>query len=249
MTIGLITEPESYTRKHFFKRLFKIRICEKIMNTLNSFEVDAEILPYSPKGFEKMSSSRLEKLIKQKVNLLKKNGVTKLILSDNLYELCKAKCIDTSIFANGNGNEVFFKLMPLCLRQITKQSGIDLFSANVCIRDTKMDRISEYLAKELCFDTNKICLCTQNLRSATTFCESFCDETGLWIDVCNKLDFRYDILIDVDNCLIKIGNDLFVRDAKFDFNFCHFRVCHTDVASLLPSYNLSSVSWVYSDEK
>ncbi len=249
MTIGLITEPVSYTRKYFLYRLLKLHTCEKIINPNNPFELVAEILPYSYRTIEKLSPIRLENLIHKKVKLLQKNGVTKFILSDFLYKLCMNKKINTTYFANGNGKQIFLALLPLCLRQTTKKAGIDLFSANVCIRDSKMDRISEYLTRELCYDTKNLYLCTHNLKTASTFCESFCDETGLWIGVRDKLNFHCDIILDVDNCQLKIGTDLFVRDVKFNFDFCGYNVCHTDIATLLTSHSLTPTSWVYSYEK
>ncbi len=246
MTIGLITEPKSYTRKYFLIRLLKLRAFEKIAAVGNSFDVRAEVLPFSHQGLEKLSAFRLEKLISRRVRLLKKAGVAQLILSEYLFKLCTCKGIDTSGFANGQGRRIFLSLMPLCIRQTAKKSDIDLFSANVCIRDTKMDRISEYLIRELCYDTKKLYLCTQNSRSAKSFCETFFDETGLWVDVCDRLNFHCDILLDVDNSRLQIGNDLFVVDAKLNYNFGGYSVSHTDAATLLSKVDLSMPSWVFS---
>ncbi len=246
MTIGLITEPKSCTKEYFFKRILKIPVAEKLINTNNPFELNIQILPYSHKSLEAMSPLRLNNLINKKIRFFQKSGISGLILSDYLYGLCKTKSIDTTCFANGSGTKIFFALIPLCLRQTAKKSGINLFSANVCIRDTKMDRISEYLIRELCFDTKTIYLCTQNLKSAYAFCESFFDETGLWLNICDQLNFRYDVLIDVDCCQIKIGNDLYIRNAQFGFDFNGYQLCQTDVAALIPGFSSNSVTWVYS---
>ncbi len=246
MTIGIIAEPKSYTRKFFYKRLLNIHTFEKIKDAGNPFEAIVEIVPLSRKSLERMKAVRLKKLLFKKIKLLKKNGVTKYLLSDYLLHLCQSKGIDTDIFFNGSGRKLFLKLMPLCIRQIAKKSGIDLFSSMVCISDTKMDRISEYLMRELCFDTKKLYLSTQNIKSAKAFCENFCDETGLWIDICDSPNPHCDIVLDVDSCHIKFGNDLFIRDAKFDFNLCGFNICHTDIVTLLPNQNLIPTEWVCS---
>ncbi len=249
MTIGLVTEPKSYTRKHFFCKILKLRLSEKVENTDNPFILYAEILPFSSRDFERLSPKRLKNIIYKKIRLFKKNGITKLILSDYIFKLCNAKGIDMSSFANGDGRGLFLSLLPLCLRQTAKKAGIDLFLANVCIRDSKLDRISEYLIRQLCFDTKKLYLCTQNLKPAHKFCESFCDETGLWIDVIDKIGFHCDVMLDVDNYRLRIGNDLSVCDARFGFNFCGYNVCHTDVAALLTQHSLQPTDWVYSYEK
>ncbi len=249
MTIGLLTESKSYTGKYFFKRLFGIRTYEKITSPLNPFDLIAEILPYPFSRLEKMSCIRLKKILGKKVKMFAKLGITKLVLSDRLYKLCKLKQIDTSHFANGNGKRIFLLLMPLCVRQVSKSAGIDLFSANVCISDFKLDRISEYLLRGLCFDTKRICLCTTNQSAAQQLCERFCDETGLWVDIRSNMDCSCDILLDVDECEVKIGHDLFVRDAKYDFFFSDYDICHTDIASLLNVSELSPVGWIYSYQK
>ncbi len=249
MTIGILTQPKSYTRKYLFKRLLKLCTYELISDDANPFDIYAEILPYQNKNLEKMTAFQLEKLINKSLISLKNRGIANVILSKYLYGLCQAKGVSTCAFANGIGKKIFLKLMPLCVRQITKKSGINLFTSNICISDSKMDRISEYLMRELCFDTKKLYLCTQNLKSANAFCESFYDETGLWINVCDRLSFYCDVILDVDNCQIKVGHDLFVRNADFGYNFYGYDICQTDTAAFISSPDLTRISWVYSYEK
>ena len=249
MTIGLISEPKSYTRKLLIKRFLKINVSDNITGTLNPFDMYAEVLPFSNRYLESMSANRLNKLINKKIHRLEKYGITKFILSDYLYKLCQAKDITTSSFANRCGKKLFLAISPLCIRQTAKNHSINLLRSSVCISDTKMDRISQYLLRELCFDTKKLILRTNNTDAAKNFCERFYDETGLWVEVSSVLNLNTDILIDVDNCEIKIGRDLFIRDARFDFDLCGYSVCHTDIASLLATPDLSHIQWVCGYEK
>ncbi len=249
MMIGLISEPGSYSRKLLIKRLLGIKAFDRIINPANPFEMYAEVLPFSNKHLESMSLKRLTKLINKKTQLLEKLGITKFILSDYLYRLCISKCIATNRFANGHGKKLFLTISPICIRQTAKKYNIDLLHSSICISDTKMDRISEYLLRALCFDTKSLSLCTNNTNAAANFRESFYNETGLWVDIAATLNSDSDIIIDVDRCQIKIGRDLFIRGAVFDFDFSGYSVCHTDIASLLTKPDLTNIYWVYSYTK
>ncbi len=249
MIIGLVTEPKTYTRKILIKRFLGIRICDNIKNPSNPFELYAELLPFSNKRLEAMSCRRLRRLLDKQLQRLKKRGVTKFMLSDYLYRLCLSKNIDTSLFSNGHGEKLFLMILPLCIRQTAKKHNINLLLSSICISDTKMDRISEYLMRELCFDTKKLVLCTDNTVSAKKFCESFYDETGLWVEVISAINSDTDIVIDVNRCELRIGRDLFVRDAGFGFDFCGYKINQCDIASLLQSPDTANIRWIFSYEK
>ncbi len=249
MTIGLVSEPKSYSRKLLINRFLGIKISDNIINSANPFQIQAEILPFSNKRLENMSAVRLNRLINKKVRNLEKSGITNFILSDCLYRLCQAKNVALHRFSNGCGKNLFLALSPLCIRQTAKKQNINLLRSSICISDTKMDRISEYLLRELCFDTKTLIFCTSNTKSAEAFCESFYDETGLWVDVRRTVASAADITIDIDKCEVKIGRDLFIRDAILGFDFFGYSVRQCDAASLLKNPDLTHIRWVYNYTK
>lgn len=249
MKVGLVTQPRTYTGRIFFKRILRIKIKEEIKNAANPFDLVVGIVPFSEFRLEKMKRSRLETIIRKQQQYLSSCGIKKIVYSDFLKGICKEKGVLLGEVDDETGNVVFLKLAPVCVRQTAKKCGIDLMNALVCIRDVKAGRISEYLMRELCFDTKSLVLCTQNKEHAENICEEFFEETGFLV---NTLDYcipKSDICIDVDLGEISFGPDLYVRTFDMGFELNGYEVKHTEIAACLPKLCTSEIRCQYSYKK
>lgn len=249
MKVGLVTQPRTYTGRIFLKRILGIRIKEEIKSALNPFDLVVGIVPFSEYRLKKMKGSRLETVIRKQQLYLSGCDVKKFVYSDFLKGLCKEKRVLLDEVGDEAGNAVFLKLSPICVRHTAKKCGMDLMNALVCIRDVKAGRISEYLMRELCFDTKNLVLCTQNKEHAENICEEFFEETGFLV---NTLDYcipKADICIDVDLGEISFGPDLYVRTLDMGFELNGHEVRHTEIAACLPEMWTSEIRWRYSYKK
>lgn len=247
MTIGLVTQPKQCQGQKSLKRLFKRRPQKVKEGDRNPFDLMIEVLPFSKETLEKMSSHRLEKLINKHCKRLKNCRVDEIIYSDFLEKLLAGKVM---LPCGQSGQNLFFlKKVPVCIRQTAKKCGIDLLKSTICIRDANAGRISEYLMRELCFDTKKIVFCSKNQKSAKTICDKFYEETGLLIKVLDYDEKSADICIDADLNELSFGTDLYVRDADLGFDFDGYKVSNMRVASLLTGFEPQKIRWTYSYKK
>ena len=246
MLIGLVTEQPANTRKNWFKRLFRIKTYKKIQNIEAGIDVLVVEIPYSVNELEGKTPSRLERRLYKVIEQLEKQ-VTAMILSDNLKELCKSKGILQRQTDNSKTKRLFLKLCPDCIRQTAKLCGIQMIGSVLCIRDTKMDRISEYLLRELCYDVNNIVICTKNRKVAEELCERFYDETGLLVKV-SDADISADIIIDVDDATVSVAKDLYVKDADLGYDFQEYKANHLEVAQIINKKDFDKIKWNYSYE-
>ena len=243
MLIGLVTEQPLNTGKNWFKRLFRIKTYKKIQNIETGIDVLAVELPYSVAELAGKSSSRVERWLSKIIERLKRQTET-VILSDEVKELCKIKGILPTQTDDSKTKRLFLKLCPDCIRKTAKQCGIQLIESVLCIRDTKMDRISEYLLRELCYDVNNIVVCTKNLKAAEDFCERFYDETGLLVKV-SEVDVTATITIDVDDAVVSVKKDLYVAGADLGYNFGEYKVNHLEVAQIINKKDFDRIKWKY----
>ena len=244
MNLGLITEPKVYTRKMFFKRLFGILIKDRIEKEENPFRIEVRVLPLKVKTIEKMPKKRLKRYIKKASEELSKSGAEKIVFSKFLRSFGLENNQD-----DYKERELFLKLAPLCIRQTAPLCGVDLMRESVCIRAIKMDRISEYLARDMCFDTNNIIINTKTKEQANRFCEDFYDETGLWVRVTDYSDATGGIYIDVDKAEIGFGKNLYVRSIDFGFDFSGYSVNQQDALVHLRGFKRDKIKWCYDYKK
>ncbi len=246
MLIGLVTEPLLNTRKNWFKRLFRIKTYKKIQNIEAGIDVFAVELPYSIKELNAKTHIGLERYFNKIVERLEKQMVA-TVLSDGLKELCQSKGILQRQIDDSKPKKLFLKLCPDCIRQTAKLCGFQLIDSVLCIRDTKMDRISEYLLRELCYDVNNIVVCTKNRVAAEEICERFYDETGLLVRVLDA-EMVSDIIVDVDNAVVLIKKDLYIKSADLGYDFQGYKVNHLEFAQIINKKEFNNIKWNYSYE-
>lgn len=249
MVIGIVTEAKDKTRNQFLTRFFKIYSKAWIKNMSNPFDSLVLILPYSKKRLANMSGRRLLKTIEKAVAYMKKCGADKVVVSDFLCGVLTAKSIACEAFGQGKTKKLFLTLAPECVRKTAELIGLDLLNASICISDTKMDRISEYLIRTLCYDTKNLTVITQNTLAAEKFCEAFFDETGLYVGIRETASRLFDVFIDVDEGLIRFGRDIFVRDVDFKYDFDGYKVKSLAAAACLKAVDTSRMICIYEYRK
>ncbi|MBQ2932256.1 MAG: hypothetical protein IJE62_05380 [Clostridia bacterium] len=247
MTIGLVTQTKEYSRRNFLKRLSRKKLKKMEKSDKNPFDLIVEVIPFSEETLEEMSSYRLEKLITKYCNRLKNCNVDQIIYSDFLEKILAKK---TFLPYQQTGQNLFFlKKSPDCIRYTAEKCGIDLLKSIICIREFNAGRISEYLMRELCFDTKRIVLCTKNKKTAKDICDRFYEETGLLVNVFDYDEKSADICIDADANELKFGADLYVRDANLGFDFGEYQVSNVRAAGLLTEFKPQKIAWIYSHKK
>ncbi len=249
MLIHIVTEAKEKPKAPFFNRLFKRITTEELRVSSNPFDALVHVLPYSEKQLEQMSTRRLLRLVKKVYSQLAKRNADRIIVSKQLKTIFFNKRIDFKAIDDDQVRHTFFKLVPEGIRRTARMCEINLLDAAICISDTKMDRISEYLMRELCYDIKKLTLCTNNTAAARAFCEDFFEETGFSVSVCSPPARSPDILIDVDNFSIRIGKDLFFADFDLGYNFNGYQISHTDAAACVKAVESSQLKCIYEYSK
>ena len=247
MTIGLVTQAKESQRQNFLKRLLRKKLKKMEKGDKNPFDLIVETIPFSEETLEKMSSYHLEKLITKHYKHLKLCEVDEIIYSDFLEKILMEKSILP--YQQTGQNLFFLKKAPDCIRYTAEKCGIDLLKSTICIREFNAGRISEYLMRELCFDTKKIVLCTKNKKSAKAMCDRFYEETGLLVNIFDYDEKTADICIDTDANELKFGADLYVRDADLGFDFGGYPVSNMRAAGFLTEFTPQKIAWIYSHKK
>lgn len=241
MVIGVITEPKKNTKGLILQRLFGYISVKRECCPENPFELLFAILPQSRERLAQKKAEKVEKLTRKARRKLAKMGAEEIIFSTFLNEKFNSP--------QKEAKELFFNYAPLCIRQTAHKMGINLFESRLCIRDSKMERISECLIKDLCFDVKRLALITQNTQNAREMSEKFYDETGFFVEVREGRPSRFDILIDVDKGCIRFGSDLAVRSADMGYNFFGYETDQLDAAAAAKDTERLPRGWIFDHKK
>lgn len=245
VSIGLITEQLTKEQKCIFRR------CKKhvIYSEKNPFELIIAEIPFNRERMTSMKEKVLVRYVKKAEKLLKENGTGHIVLSDSI----KGFIMDWGMFEGNTQHkkDIFLYTIPYSVRQFAPKCGIDLMEARVCIRDSKMDRISEYLMRELCYDIKNLTICTQNEKDGTNLCERFCDETGMPVKICKNISLgAVDVVIDVDDGFVRIGRDMVIDGIKLDFDLGGYVADSLEIASYIKGFNpVGKVTEYFSNKK
>ena len=240
MVLGFVTEQKPNTRKKRLIKLFTKITCQMVENPENGFTLLIVELPVSEQLLKKMPAKRLKKLLDKALSIVKKQ-TDKVVFSNLLKKCCAKKNIPVIGPEPQKCKELLLKLAPQCVRTTAKNCGISLIDSVICIRDTKLDRISETLLRELCFDVNNVVLSTQNQVKAKALCDGFYEETGLFVRTFGEQKIRYDIIIDVDEGKIGFGRDLFVCEADLGYNLEGFEANHFEIAQMMNKKSFNKI--------
>ncbi|MBR5614514.1 MAG: hypothetical protein IKW64_04345 [Clostridia bacterium] len=249
MLIHIVTEAKEKNKAPLFSRLFKRITTEELRVSSNPFDALVHVLPYSEKQLEQMDTRRLLRLVKKVCLKLERHNANRIVASKPLKAIFLNKQINFKNIDDEQVRRTFFKLVPEGIRRTARMCNINLLDAAICISDTKMDRISEYLIRELCYDIKKLTLCTNNTAAARAFCEDFFEETGFSVSVCATPVRSPDILIDVDDYNVCVGKDLFFADFDLGYDFNGYRISHADAAACIKTVDVSQLKCIYEYSK
>jgi len=218
--IGIVSERRIKSQNPF-KRYQREQICNK----KNPFELIILRIPYTAEELDKISSKRIKRAVFKAEKILKANGTDKIIFTALLR-----KYSDT---LNDPGNQIFFTLIPHCIRSVAPKCSIFPPDCRICIKTTEMDRITEHLATELCYDTNRLIICTPDRQNAASFQERFYDETGFLAEITDKCLADAEIVIDLNQPSVRIGRDVRIDSVQFDFDLGGCDVNFLEVAACI----------------
>ncbi len=228
MLIGVITEgAEEKKNRKFFKGKNIAHI------KLDNIPVELVII--------KIKASRKEKkIIKAVVTAIKQLRdlkISKIVLDKELKKY-KEKIPEEKGIEFVNGKTELYRCFPDCIRVVARKCGINLLRSKICIRAAKMDRISEYLMQELCYDTKQLVICTNDCVAAELLCERFCEETGFSIEIYNEQQkVKADVIIDINENNVQIGKDVVVDGIEFDFDIEEKSIDMLDVMACLNEFD------------
>jgi len=229
--IGVIAMRPKKNKKSFLKRYKK----EIINHEKNPFELIVIIIPYSEEQFEDMADCRRQKVISKAKRQLLNDMVDDVIFTKGLYKYAAG---DKNLLSMRN--KLFLSIIPLCIKTMVPKCGMTFPLNEICIIDSKLERINEYFLEEICYDAKALKLCTQNTETATSLCERFYDETGLPVQIVKDLKKSYvDILIDTENARIKFGKDLIIDGAELDLYTAGYEVDFLEIAACVKNVDLS----------
>ena len=246
MIIGIISGAnDKIPPLPFFARLFNRTTIVSVNSAKNPFCGLAAILPYKTKSLQKMSASKLNRRLCQGYSKLCTLGAEKIVLAKEIKQIISEKNITLPFIPAKNEKQLFFRYVPAALRKTAEKCGINLLEAFICIRDSKMDRITEYLIRELCYDIKNLTVETQNIPRAKVFCDRFFEETGFSVNLSATTPRNFDVLINADNCYFQIGQTLSVSEFDFGYELYGFDVASIDIADFLNSVNTDNLACIY----
>ena len=246
MVIGIVTEAKD---KSILQRIFKILTVKVIEVGENPFKLVVVTIPFAVQKLEKMDRKHCIRLQKRIVKKAKKHRVQRIILSHSIVCPAFESWKEPLVAPLNDGKFLLLKLAPECIRKAASQLDEKLINQVVCISDFEMDRISEYLIRELCYDTNRIVLTIRNRERAEMFSEAFFEESGLLVEVREDLPKQQRILINVDEGYIKFGKDLYIQDIDFGYKLFGLDVKSVDIAACLRDTLPLKFKGIYSYEK
>lgn len=246
MKIGIITTPKAYKRRFFLSGIFgKIKV-EEVKSSANPFELVVGVLPISREKLKKMTARKMERLLLNAKDRLRRFGAENIVYTDFIKNLCCEKGILRDVTSDDSGDKLFLTMIPRCIRETAKKCGMNLLDTSVCIRTDKAGRISEYLMRSLCFDTKNMLLCTKNKETAQKICDTFFEETGLLVRNIGFDEKPGEIVIDIEKRYVSFGKDLYVNAVDMGFDLDGYSVKHQEIAAFLKGYKPDSPEWKYS---
>ncbi len=226
MRIGIIAE-----RRIKPQNLLERYQREIISNKKNPFDLIIISIPYTAEDLDKIPLRRIKRAVLKAEKILKNLKADKIIFAALLKEYLGV--------LNNPGNQIFFTLIPQCIRCIAPKCRIFPPNCRICIRASKMDRIIEYLATELCYDTNRLIICTPDIHYTASFQERFYNETGFLAEITDECTADAEILIDLTHPSVRIGRDILIDGVQFDFDLGGCDVDFLEIASYIEGFDAS----------
>lgn len=220
MRIGIIAERRIKSQNPFERYQRDIIHSEK-----NPFELVIARIPYSVERLDRTSPKRLKRAVLKAEEILKISGADKIFFSALLK--------DFSVPSPDSRIQAFSAIIPNCIRNIAPKCGIHLPNCKICIKADKTDRITEYLAAELCYDAKKLILCVPDKDNAAGFRERFFHETGAFPEITDTTSADAEIFVDLSVPAVRIGRDIMIDGIELDLDLGGCDVDFLEIASYI----------------
>ncbi len=215
--IGFISEQQIKPKRVFWKKYNE----EFLRSPSNPFELVAVTVPFSKNSFLHLNDKRRNKVLEKAIRSLSEKGTEKILLSPFLKETLTEKGIEMQVIKE---KELFFSWAYGCVKKVSLLCGINLFEAKVCIRADKLERLSENLMAQLCFDVKNLFVCTPKNENVRTVCNRFFEETGMYVRVVERAAGDEDIMIDTDRLEVRVGRDMIIDGAAPEYEIGDFEI-------------------------
>ncbi len=227
--IGIITVPK--TNKKIHKRYFRPA---SIIKKIDKYIV-AE-LSVSAKQIGYLSEKRLNKILKKAEKLLKSDGATHIILSQE----CKAALVNTNIAERFNITKSTkipqHKILEAFCYSITKINDFKRNSA-LLICDRSLTFVDYEILEKICTSVKYITLRTKMAEKAAGISEKLFDEYGILINVMgDNSDNKFYYVIDFDECIVRAG-DFIIDGAEFSSGLIDYSIDPLEEAACFGTEN------------
>ncbi len=226
--IGFVSEQKTRSKK-IFRREFTKEIVSK---PTNPFEIIAIALPFSKEELLARRQKKQQKVSERALNLLREEGVERIFFSHELGEMLKTLS-PGYVPETKKSRKLFFSWAYRCVKRITVTCGIKLLDAKVCIRTNKLDRLSENLMMQLCYDVKTLFLCTPRCDASDGVCRRFFEETGMCVRASESLAGDEDIVIDVECMEVRVGRDAVIDGAAPELDVGGFEIHLPELAACI----------------
>lgn len=221
MTVVVICEGAK-EKNGFLSRAFKKQSFGGEYRVFEDLTMVPLFIRFGAEELGKMSERRLLRMLRGAVKCAESRG-GEITFSEVLCGIIQKRPSLETCFGRyiSNKRGCFYKEIPKIVRRLASQCGVDLMRSVICIRDKKASRISEYLIRELCFDTKRILLCTEELETAEELRAAFAAETGMYVSVAgmqSEASAAADVFIDADEMKIRLGGEAFNCNSVFGFS-------------------------------
>ncbi|MEG1442285.1 MAG: hypothetical protein RSC29_06440 [Oscillospiraceae bacterium] len=225
MKIGIISECQTHD-KGILNSLFKrIKVNDENDEKINMIAV----IPYTKDEFFKLKSGKKLRIVNMAEKALKLRGIEKVLYT---------KSIKIGLSIENSDNVSRFNLFDATWYAIKK---CKITSENTVLKivDKDLDLVDIKGLERFCMQVKTIDIYTENLYKATQISEQIADEYGLYINVYEYETYEKskkkatEILIDVENNLVRIGRDFVINGAEYELGLNEYDIDESDVAQFL----------------
>lgn len=127
-------------------------------------------LPYSSDKLVEISDKKRRKLIQKAENVLRRNGVKMIVLTNEIKE----RPFEIA--------DVFFRFAPYVVRLVAKRFGIE-FPVNLYVKQKTPNKRTEFIIRKMIYDTAGIGIVSDNFNVSREIAERIMGEFGAYTEI------------------------------------------------------------------
>ena len=228
LRIGLISEHRTKPRRFLWGKY----TTDILKYSQNPFELVVVTVPFSECMFEKLKKKKKGRIVERAQRCLERNGVDRIVLSTFM----KTQMTDSMLTkkCDCQKRRLFSEWAYPCVKRMSAKCGINLMNAGICIRKARWGTDCEGIFEKLQYDTRRLAFCTRELQKGRMVCEKVSEDTGMPIKVVEyEAATEFDVVVDMDECWVRIGRDLIIDGAALEYNLGDFSADMTDISGVM----------------